>query len=104
MAIADLAAVMRGPGPIGEWGSGPFLTDGRYRVYVNGGSQPVWTPVRSPSSGSWPVPRFHAVIECDGWAIALVHPGGGQVIGADEDELIAAVTRETAALLGEATP
>jgi len=97
MAIADLAEAQRGPGPIGEWASGPFLTDGQYRVYVNGGSQLVWTPVRSPSGGSWPVPRFHAVIEHRGWAIALVHPAGGKISAADEDELIAVITRETAA-------
>jgi len=91
VAIAELAEAHRRI-PIGEWDSGPFLTDGRYRVMVNGGRHDEWNHI----------PRFHAMLEFNGWPVAMVSPAGGTIVGmdADEDEVIAAVKRESAATRG----
>jgi len=92
VAIADLATA-HGRIPIGEWDSGAFQTDARYRVRVNGG----------PHAGWCDIPRFYALIEFDGWPAALVSPGGGHVV-TDEDAMIAAVAREVAHVTASALP
>ena len=75
--------------PVGEWDSGPFVTDARYRVRVNGGPHDSWCNI----------PRFFALLEFNGWPAALLNPGGGSIC-IDEDEAIAAVTREAAVIRG----
>jgi hypothetical protein len=84
VAIAELAEA-HGRIPIGEWDSGPFQTDPRYRVLVNGGPNARWRDI----------PRFHALLEFNGWPAGLLNPGGG-TIAINEDEAIAVVEREAA--------
>jgi hypothetical protein len=91
VAIADLAHAV-GRIPIGEWSYGPFTTDPRFSLWVNGGREQHWQPVGCSAR----IDRFYAYVECDGWPAALLCPAGGAVT-MPEGDLIDALNREVKA-------
>ena len=93
LAVLELAEHC-GRVPVGQWAY-RFTSDPRWRLYVNGG-EAEWRPV-----GTVTIPRYHALLERDGWPVALVNAAGGTLIGVPEDVTIAAVQRETELLLKE---
>jgi hypothetical protein len=89
--IADIALAL-GRIPVGEWDY-TFASDRRWRVLLNGGQTDTWTPEPGLS-----VPRFHAMVFCNGLPLALVDAAGGTVAQGQEDPAIAAVEAELAHL------
>jgi hypothetical protein len=45
------------------------------------------------------IPPYHVFIQCNGWPVTIVGPSGGApILGASEDEIIAALNKAGAAL------
>jgi hypothetical protein len=88
LEIADLAHAV-GRIPIGEWAYGPFTTDPRFVLWVNGGQNQHWQPEGCVAL----IDRFYAYVEFNGWPAALLCPAGGSVT-IPEGELIAALKAE----------
>ena len=93
LAVVELAERC-GRVPVGQWAY-RFTSEPRWRLYVNGGDKD-WTP-----EGAMTIPRFHALLERDGWPVALVNAASGTIMGVPEEVTIAAVQRETELLLKE---
>ena len=98
VSIADLAEAV-GRIPILEWAYGPFKTDERYWLWVNGGTSQKWKPEGCAAE----IDRFYAYVEFNGWPAALLCPAGGSVT-MDEGKLIAALQAETVAVTKAGEP
>jgi hypothetical protein len=92
LRIVDLAKHL-GRIPAGEWDY-RFASDPKWRICLNGGTQPTWTPTDAPA-----VERFYAYLEYNGWPAGIVNAAGGSV-ALNEDRIIAAIEREIAHVQG----
>ena len=89
--VADLAQVLKRL-PAGEWDYS-FQSDPRWRICLNGGQAPTWSPPNAPA-----IARFDGYAEFNGWPAGSFNAAGGVMVGDLEDALLAALDREVAAV------